>query len=83
MAFTDEDRNMLVTTATKVNAIEEVLFSETGTARCATHTEKLSTIEKSLEKNGKWVKGIVVALSGSAFVFFLTLLYNAASKAGP
>jgi len=83
MAFTDTDRNMLIATSTKVEAIEEVLFSEIGTPRCATHTEKLATIEKSLEKNGKWVKGIVIAMAGSAFVFFLSLLFDAATRAAP
>jgi hypothetical protein len=83
MAFTDEDRDTLITTATKVEAIETVLFSATGSARCAKNMEKIATIEKSLEKGGKWVKGIVIALSGGAFIFFLTILLDAATKAAP
>jgi hypothetical protein len=81
MGFEQADRDILIATQTKVENMEEVLFSETGTARCATHTEKLSTIEKSLDKNGKWVKGIAIALSGSAFIVFLTILYDVVTAA--
>ena len=60
----------------KVAAVEEVLFSSTGTARCATNMEKIAHIEKQQDKSSRWVKGIVIALSGSAFVFVLTVVYN-------
>jgi len=76
-----EDRDRLIRMETVLEGVSEVLFSDKGTARCATNMEKISTLEKSVDKSGKWVKGIVMALAGSAFVFTLTVIYDLVTAA--
>lgn len=74
--FEKEDRERFVRMETILQGLSEVMFSDTGAARCATNMEKIETLEKSVENSKKWVKGIVVAVSGSAFVLLLTILYD-------
>jgi hypothetical protein len=79
--FGKEDRDRFIRMETLLEGVSEVLFSDKGTARCATHTEKLSNLEKSVDKGGKWVKGIVIAMAGSTFIFILTVVYDLVTAA--
>lgn len=66
---------------TILEGLSDVMFSERGSARCATNIEKIDHLEKSVDKGGKWVKGIVIAMAGSTFIFILTVVYDLVTAA--
>jgi hypothetical protein len=68
MAFTDEDRDRMIQTETKVSTMHEAMFTEGGLSRCATHATKLENVEKAVDNNQKWTKSLVASFLGTIFL---------------
>jgi len=67
MALTREERDILIETAAVVKRLEATMNSEEGTPRCAKHTEKLNTLEKSQQMQ----KRLMLAIGSPLIVALL------------
>jgi hypothetical protein len=74
MAFTDEDRKRMIQTETKVSTMHDAMFTEDGLSRCATHSTKIESIEKAVDSNQKWTKGLIASFLGSIFLAIVALI---------
>jgi hypothetical protein len=74
MAFTDEDRERMIVTETKVSTMHDAMFTEDGLSRCATHATKLEAVQKEVDNNQKWTKGLVASFLGSIFLAIVAFI---------
>ncbi len=74
MAFTDEDRDRMIQTETKVSTMHDAMFTEDGLSRCATHATRLQTIQKEVDNNQKWTTGLVASFLGSIFLAIVAFI---------
>jgi hypothetical protein len=84
MAFTDEDRNVLVATKTKVDNIEGWIASlpcQQQPPVCL-KTDKLDDIEKRLSNTRNWVAGVVATVIGGGALALLAALLTHLARGG-
>jgi hypothetical protein len=85
MAFTDEDRKMIIETSTRVEEMHSAMYHE-GLSRCATHEAKLENIKEKAESARSWTRGIVVAIIGPVLMFIasvFTYIFKAVASLTP
>jgi hypothetical protein len=74
MAFTPEDRERMIETEVKVSTMHDAMFNEDGLSRCAVHATKLTDMEKTVDSNHKWTKGLVASFLGSIFLGIIAFI---------
>jgi hypothetical protein len=74
MAFTPEDRDRMIQTEVKVSTMHDAMFTEDGLSRCATHATMIENMEKAVDNNQKWTKGLVASFLGSIFLAIIAFI---------
>ena len=84
MAFTDEDRSVLISTKTKVENIEGWIASLPcqQQPQVCPKQDRLDDIEKGLSNTRNWVAGVVATLIGGGTLALLAALLNHLARGG-